>query len=106
VGIRLFRVLTRQQLEPGGAKEHPAHEQCQVLIAGHKNPSIWDLFARWASRSVLFVLVAGEDHHCHAEHGRPGPKPMMLHKITSCMEISYSPLIYFHITAFREKSQE
>jgi hypothetical protein len=69
-----------------------------------------DLFAhpalgRVPIRSVLFVLMAGEDHHRHAEHSGPGPEPMMLHEITSCMEISYSPLIQLYDTSFREKSQ-
>jgi hypothetical protein len=81
-----------------------------VLIAGHNDPSILGLFTHPALgrvwiRSVLFVLVAGEDHHRHAEHGGPGPEPMMLHEITSCMENSYSPLIQFHDTAICGKSQ-
>jgi hypothetical protein len=49
--------------------------------------------------------MAGQDDHRHAENGSPSPKPMMLHRITSCMEISYYPLTHVYDSAVSGKSQ-
>jgi hypothetical protein len=51
-----------------------------MLVVVHQNPS------------KLFVLVTGDDRHNHAENGRTGPESMMLHKITSCVGMSYLKL--------------
>jgi hypothetical protein len=45
-----------------------------------------------------FVFITGEDRHHHAEYRRPGPKAMMLHKVTS--HTGWNILRYFsHIIA-------
>jgi hypothetical protein len=53
----------------------------------------------------LFVLMAGEYDHHHAENGSPSPKPMMLHAITSHTENGCPSLTIFYDSAFLEKSQ-
>jgi hypothetical protein len=51
----------------------------------------------------LFALMAGEDHHCHAEHGGPGPEPMVLHTLTSRTESVTHRSFIFIITQFLKK---
>jgi hypothetical protein len=44
------------------------------------------------------VLVTGDNRHNHAENGCMGPESMMLHKITSCVGMSYTSLTVLIIT--------
>jgi uncharacterized OsmC-like protein len=67
-----------------------------MLITSHHDSSILFYSAK------LFVLMAGEHHHRHAEHSGPGPESMLLHAITSCTAVVTRRLFIFMIAQFTQ----